>query len=221
MVRLDQEAEVADGGECGEQWADNVLVDALECQHFFAGLAFMTGLVGSLDVDTDEVIARQDGDRGTTFGGIVSVKVAGRSGHVDPRPAEQRADAADQIDRRHERAAGAVGRGERLNRGRLAETPEPDLRGRLLAGREALRGHGVPGDDAFRRLHERDQDFAPGAGRQVVREWPARDVVRGLGAGAGERVRAAVAAVDEQVAVTDARVELETVRRARARLRAF
>ena len=42
------------------------------------------------------------------LGGVVGVEVAGRAGHVDARPAEQHADAADQVHGADDRAALAV-----------------------------------------------------------------------------------------------------------------
>ena len=47
-------------------------------------------------------------DRVAALGGVVGVEIAGRAGHFDPLPADQRGQAAQQIDGRDHRAALAV-----------------------------------------------------------------------------------------------------------------
>ena len=47
-------------------------------------------------------------DRRAALGGVVGVEIAGRAGHFDPPPADQRRQPAQQVDRRDHRAALAV-----------------------------------------------------------------------------------------------------------------
>ena len=169
----------------------------------------MRRLVRGFDVDAHEVEILQRGDPGAALGGVIGVEVAGRPGHVDPRPAEQDADAADQIDGRDDRPARPVGVRERRHPRGLAEAPEPNLRRRLFAvGRAAQVGR-VARQDGLALLHERDEDRAAGAGRQVVGGRLVRDVVRRLALRPVERRRRGVTAPDEDVAVAHSGVELQ------------
>ena len=107
---------------------------------FSVGLALVRRLVRRLDVDAHEVERAERLDRVLPLGRVVGVEVAGRAGHVDAVPAEQHADAADQIDRGDDRPVVAVHLAERLHPRRLALAPQPDLRRRLLPlGDPALR----------------------------------------------------------------------------------
>src|SRR5437016_4273350 len=73
-------------------------------------------------------------DAVAALGAVVGVEVAGRTRHVDTFPTEEHADAADQVHGADDCTLLAVDLAERPQARRPALTPEPDLRGRPLAG---------------------------------------------------------------------------------------
>ena len=145
------------------------------------------------------------------LGGVVGVEVAGRAGDVDPVPAGEHADAADQVDRRDDRALQAVQLAERRQARGLALAPEPDRVGRPLPGRD-------PGlvDRMVRRRPATPASSARAAAREPVPagRWSAAGwsgtSCGGVGLRVvGERRLARLPAIDQEVAVADAGVELD------------
>ena len=94
----------------------------------------MAGLVGGLDVDADDVVVLHRLDRGAALRGVVGIEITRRAGDVDPRPARQHADSADQVHGRDHRPLLAVQLGKRRQARGLALSPEPDGVGRSLTG---------------------------------------------------------------------------------------
>src|SRR5262249_35774922 len=145
----------------------------------------------------------------TPLGGIVGVEVTGGAGDVDAVPAEQYANAADEIDRRDDRPRWAVRLPEGANPRRLALAPEPHLRGRLHSFLNAPLVRRVIGEDRLRRFHQADEDLAARPLRQVIRHRLVGDVVRRLTLRPGERRRLRLPAPHQDVAVLHAGVELD------------
>ncbi|MCU0225524.1 MAG: hypothetical protein MUF27_15960 [Acidobacteria bacterium] len=138
----------------------------------------------------------------------VGIDVAGRAGDVDqlhPHPDRQ---AAQDVDAGDQRAAHAVARGERLERGRPPLAPEPDVRRRVPPfGAPGARDR-VIGQQGGGTLHQVVDPLRARAARPVVRDRLVRDVVRRLAAqlhrrGVGQQ---------QQVAIRDAGVELAPLR---------
>src|SRR5207253_616033 len=105
------------------------LVNLFERPDLGIRLPLVRGLVGCLDVDAHQVMVGKRGHRGASLGGVVGVEVAGRSGHVDARPTQQDADAADEINGADNSALLAVNLSEGSQMRRSPLAPKPDLRG--------------------------------------------------------------------------------------------
>ena len=144
------------------------------------------------------------------LGGVVGVEVAGRARHVDPVPAGEHADAADQVDGRDDRPLQAVQLGELRQLRGLPLSPEPDRVGRRLARREPGLVDGMVRHDLGPRAHQLAEQLGAGAPGQVVGGGLVGHVVRRGGQRVvAERRLAGPAAVDQQVAIADAGVELD------------
>ena len=147
-------------------------------------------------------------DRVTPLRGVISVDVAGRTGHVDDPPAQQPSQSAEQIDGRDHRSGLAKPLDERLERRRLSQAPQPNLRGRqLVRSRPLLISRG---SRQYRHaaIHQRPQLGRARTPRQMIGNRLIGNVVRRSGRGlAAERGRLTSRAVQQQVAVTDPRMK--------------
>ena len=83
-------------------------IDFFDCFYFGGTIAFVGRLVGGLDVYAHQVNLFQGTDRIAALGGVVGVGVAGRPGHFDPPPTDQRRQAAQQVDGGDHRALRSV-----------------------------------------------------------------------------------------------------------------
>ena len=97
MVGRNEDAPITGFRQCVQQRANDVLIDGFQGFHFGIGLAFVRRLVRRLNVDANQVVVLQGGDGRTALGGIIGVEISRGSRHVDAFPAEQHADAANQI----------------------------------------------------------------------------------------------------------------------------
>src|SRR4051812_47362362 len=98
MVGRDENAVIAVSLQGISEGADNVAGDPGERLALGSGAGLVAGLVGGLGGDANDVVVLQRLDTVSTLSGIIRVEVAGRSRDVDPVPACQDADAADQVD---------------------------------------------------------------------------------------------------------------------------
>ncbi len=108
VIRRNEQTPAAIAGQGFEQGTDDMPVDLFEGPHFGVSLAFVRSLVRGFDVNANQVVIGQRSYAVASFGGIIGVEVAGGSGHIDARPTEQHADAANQIDRAENGALLAV-----------------------------------------------------------------------------------------------------------------
>ncbi len=58
VIRRHEDAPIAMSRERCQEWADDVPVDLLQRFHLLGRLAFMRSLVGSFDVDTNQIVIR-------------------------------------------------------------------------------------------------------------------------------------------------------------------
>src|SRR5262249_41113125 len=137
-----------------EQGADDVTVDLFEGFHLGVRPAFVRGFIGSLDVDAHQVVRSQGLYARSALGGVIRVEIAGRPRHVDAGPAEQDADAPDQVHGTYDGAALAIDLGKRPQLRGASLAPEPDLRGRPFAAGLTGLIHRVPRQDFPAPLHQ-------------------------------------------------------------------
>src|SRR5439155_5293568 len=136
---------------------------------------------------------------------------------VDAFPAEQNTDAAHQIDGADDCAARAVDFAKWLERGRLALSPEPNLRGRPPARLAAGRIHRMAFQDRAASLHQRTQQVAARAARQMLLHGPVRYVMRRLGFGLRRKRRYLPGAIHQAMPVAHAGMKLQPARAVRGR----
>src|SRR5262245_12583370 len=103
-------------------------------------------------------LERLDGP--ASLSGIVVVEVVGDAGNVDSLPAEQYADAADQVDAADDGAALAVDFLEGTNLRGASLSPQPDLRGRPLARCHARSVDGMVAQHLPAPFHQAAQQVA-------------------------------------------------------------
>ncbi len=93
---------------------------------FSSHRALVTGLVGGLDVQQEEVAVGERLERGVALRGVVVVEAGGRAGNVDDLDAGEHAEPAHEVDRRRQAALDAVAR--RRSPGAAVGRPGPTAR---------------------------------------------------------------------------------------------
>ena len=146
-----------------EHGTDDVPIDLLEGLNLGIRAAFVRSLVGGLDMDAHQIVLLQRRDGMSSLGGVVGIEIAGCPGHVDPLPADQLGQTAEQIDGGDHCAANAVKLLERLQSRRTALAPEPDIRYGRLSGFPPGLVDGMIGKHRLACAHPLRQQVAAGA----------------------------------------------------------
>ena len=118
------------------QWADDVLIDLFQSLHFFVGSSLVRGFIRGLDMNHDQIghIILQGFDGRPSFGRIVRVEISRCPIHFDHGPAEQPAEAAQEIDSGNHGTSLVKSLLKRWQRWTLPLPPEPALSGGVNPG---------------------------------------------------------------------------------------
>ena len=166
MVGADEDAMLRHAGqEIGERLHD-LGIDLLDRLHLLDCITLMARLVRCLDMHADEIGRGQFRDRRPALRGVVGVEIAGGTLHLQPLPAGERGQPAEQVDGRDHRAIRAVFLRERLHRRGTAHAPEPDMRGGPLAGRDPRLVDRMSGQPRGALRHDLGEQPAPCATRK-------------------------------------------------------
>ncbi len=189
--------------------ADDVPVDLLQRLHLFLGLPLVGGFVRRLNMDADDVVIFQCCHAITSLGGIVGIQITGRSGNVDALPAQKNSHPAHEVHGTKDGPPLAVNTFKGIELRRFSLAPEPYLRGGPEAARGACQVDGVSAEEVPAAFHEVAQQVAPGPLGKMIGDWAVRDVMGRLRRRLVPKRRIA-AAIDEDVAITDARVKFQS-----------
>ena len=143
------------------------LIDLFERFHFLSKVTFMRRLIGSLDVDANQIVFRNRVDRVFSFRGIVSIRIAGRSGNFDAIPTDQRRQAAKQIDSCDHGAFDTVHFLERSQVWLLPQPPQPNISCRWLFVGRSLFVNVMITKPLLTLLHKLDQHVAARTARKI------------------------------------------------------